>query len=262
MRTLISNLREGFKRVISLIGLWFLIGILFGVIYYLIPSSVAFFDGQPVTSIWDSIYFSFVTMLTIGYGDIVAVGVGKSLIILEGLCGWIFFGIIVYRIVAVKQDSILEEIHNMTNQEQISRLRNYLFISNTNITRFLGKHKLKKEIKKEEVFELNLISTTLEANIADATRFLCRERIPSTDILKEEDLLLITKGIEFCLSSLLKALAMIPRKERGDAELYTNIEKILEYNKRIYNFSNIQTSSKKIDELRVLNEKLEEYLRS
>ncbi|VVB79171.1 Uncharacterised protein [uncultured archaeon] len=202
-------------------------------------------------------------MLTIGYGDITAAGIGKVLIVVEGLFGWIFFGVIVYRIVAVKEDSILEEIHNMTNQEQISRLRNYLFISNTNLTRFLSKHKSKKEIKKEEVFELNLISTTLEANIADAARFLCRERVPSTDILREEDLLLITKGIEVCIASLIKALEMIPKKDRDDdMELYTNIEKILEYNKRVYNFSNIQTSSKKIDELRILNEKLEKYLKA
>lgn len=198
-------------------------------------------------------------MLTIGYGDIVAAGIGKVLIVIEGLLGWIFFGIIVYRIVSVKEDSILEEIHNMTNQEQISRLRNYLFISSTNLTRFLEKHKNKKEVKNEDIFELNLITTTLEANIADSTRFLCRERVPSTDVLREEDLLLITKGIEVCLINLLKALNKIPKSE--DMELYTNIEKIIEYNKRIYNFSNIITSSKKVDELRILNEKLEKYLK-
>lgn len=240
---------------------WFIVGIFFAVIYQLFPGYLIE-TGKITYSFLDSLYFSFVTMLTIWYGDVIPVGSIRIVAILEGLIGWIIFGVIVYKIVSVKEDVILEEMHKMSNEEYISRVRHYLFVSNTNISRFINHLKTKKKIEKSDIYELSLISTTLEANIADARRFLCRERLAFVESITEEDIMLILKNIDLCLSNLISALNLLPHQTKNDAVIYDNIKKIVEYNSRIYGFCNVHVSNKKIDELKNLTESLDKYLKS
>lgn len=89
---------------------YFLVAIAFAYIFWLIeyfePNS--FFISPPHKDFFyytqylsEMIYFSFVTLLTIGYGDIVAVkNVGQTAVILEGLIGQFYVVILVARLVA------------------------------------------------------------------------------------------------------------------------------------------------------------------
>ncbi len=89
---------------------YFLVAIAFAYIFWLIeyfepnsffisPSHADFFYYTQYLS--EMIYFSFVTLLTIGYGDIVAVkNVGQTAVILEGLIGQFYVVILVARLVA------------------------------------------------------------------------------------------------------------------------------------------------------------------
>ena len=48
------------------------------------------------------LYFSFITLLTIGYGDIVAIkDVGQTATVIEGIIGQFYVAILVARLVAV-----------------------------------------------------------------------------------------------------------------------------------------------------------------
>ena len=244
-----------------LIVIWILVGILFGIFYNVFPGRLVKIDGTATYSFFDSVYFSFITLLTTGYGDIVPTGFLRIFSVIEGLIGWIIFGIIVYKIVSVKEDVILDELHEMSNAEYISRIRHYLFVSNTNISRFINNIKTKKKIENSDIYELSIISTTLEANIADARRFLCRERLPFIKTISEEDIMLIVKSIDLCLSNLVIALQLLPEKIKKEVILYDNIKKIVDYNNRIYGFCNIHLKDKKINELRIITENLEKYLK-
>ncbi|MBI5148094.1 two pore domain potassium channel family protein [Candidatus Pacearchaeota archaeon] len=243
-----------------LIVLWVIVGILFGIVYWLFPGSLIV-AGKATYSIFDAVYFSFVTILTLGYGDISPIGGIRILVIVEGLLGWITFGVIVYKIVSVKEDVILDELHSMSNSEYVSRIRHYLFVSNTNLLRFINNIKTKKKIEKSDIYELSIISTTLEANIADARRFLCRERTPFLKSIDDDDIMLILKSIDLCVTNLINALQVLPEDVKKEIVLHDNIGKIIDYNKRIYSFCNIQVGDKKIDELRELTERLEKYTR-
>lgn len=261
MKLILFNIMDKIKLQ-YLILLWILTGFFFGILYSILPGTLVFGNGAEVSGIFQHFYFSFVTMLTLGYGDIVPFGVLlQTIAIIEGLIGWIMFGVIIYKIVSVKEDIILNEIHKMSNEDYVSRVRHYLFVSNTNISRFMNNIRTKKKMEKSDIYELAVITTTMEANIADARRFLCRERMPFLTSVSEEDVMLILKSIELCVTNLANALRLLPENIKKDVILYENIKKIVDYNTRIYGFCNIHLSDNKIDELRTVTENLEKYLK-
>lgn len=55
---------------------------LFGLLYWL-TASINYSNNSKVTDFFDCCYFSFVSFMTIGYGDIAPVRVGKSILFLE-----------------------------------------------------------------------------------------------------------------------------------------------------------------------------------
>ncbi|HEY4255275.1 MAG TPA: potassium channel family protein, partial [Chlamydiales bacterium] len=87
------------------------IAFLFAYVYYLIEflvpetfhlanSSLSVFSYALYIS--QMLYFSFVTLLTIGYGDIVAAkGAGQTAAVLEGIIGQFYVAILVARLVSV-----------------------------------------------------------------------------------------------------------------------------------------------------------------
>src|SRR3989338_7023782 len=67
--------------------IWALIAITFGAVYYFLagPNSFLLYNpnNTPVNSSLDSIYFSFITATTTGFGDIIPYGIFKVVAILE-----------------------------------------------------------------------------------------------------------------------------------------------------------------------------------
>jgi hypothetical protein len=90
---------------------YFMVAFLFAYLYYLVeylvPGTFHFPNGViPLFSyalyISEMLYFSFVTLLTIGYGDIVALkGAGQTVSVLEGIIGQFYVAILVARLVSV-----------------------------------------------------------------------------------------------------------------------------------------------------------------
>jgi hypothetical protein len=251
--------REQFRKTISLVGVWILIAIVFAFLYYILPGKlINSSTGQPITNLLDFIYFSFTTILTTGYGDIVAQGFIRVLTAIEGLIGWILFGLIVYRVVSVKEDAILREIHKLSNDQYLSRIRNFLFISNTNLVRFVKEVQSRKIAKDSVIYELSVISTTLKSNIDDTTRFLLMNESSINIGLDEEETLLLMNAVNLCMTNFLNALILIPKHPK-DYVLYDNIFKIVESGKKMYNYYNVHSKNKRIEDLKVLYTKLEGF---
>jgi potassium channel LctB len=253
-----DNLKLQGKRIAKLVLIWILIGLLFSILYYLLPGElISAKSGEKITNLLDSIYFSFITILTIGYGDIYPTGFIRILTIIEGIVGWMLFGIIVYKIVSVKEDKILNEIHNLSNEQYLSRTRNYLFISNTNLVRFIKNCQSKKISINSRVYELEIISTTLSSNIDDAKRFLCRTKEIEKETNNEEITLLI-KSINLGTSNFLESLNFLSKKSLQEkSPLKENIYKIIESEKKIIKYYNLE--DKEIKDLREFINKLEKY---
>src|SRR4029077_19171705 len=70
-----------------------------------------------------AIYFSFVTALSIGYGDVIPVGPLRILAIVEGATGLLIFGCLVSKLVSRRQEELTEEIHRTTFEDRLDRGR-------------------------------------------------------------------------------------------------------------------------------------------
>jgi voltage-gated potassium channel len=76
-------------------ALWKIQGIVYGLVIWLVvnAAAIAYFEKMPFA---DALYFTLVTGLTIGYGDIVPATIGGRLIaILTGLLGILITGLVV-----------------------------------------------------------------------------------------------------------------------------------------------------------------------
>lgn len=81
-----SSMSEFFGRMITFI---FAIMIIFGMTYTAFSNETSYLveSGKRVTSLDEAIYFSGITLITIGYGDIVPVGGFRNVALFEGMLG-------------------------------------------------------------------------------------------------------------------------------------------------------------------------------
>jgi hypothetical protein len=110
-------LREGpttYHRIIGAVAAYLLIGMIWSLAYYLVTLQIpeAFVIQGSLTpggkeSLQSQLfYFSFITLTTLGYGDIVAVHpIVRMLVILEGVIGQLFPAILIARLVSLQVQS-------------------------------------------------------------------------------------------------------------------------------------------------------------
>jgi hypothetical protein len=73
-----------------------LLTVVFSGLFYVLglPKPLVLDNTRPVTDFLEIIYFNFITILTVGYGDFHPVGIGRLLAVLEALVGTGLFGLI------------------------------------------------------------------------------------------------------------------------------------------------------------------------
>ena len=118
-----------------LVGFWLGMILIYGVIYWLggigmgwglqAGSSVVHPD---VSGLATAIYFSFVTALSIGYGDVIPIGPLRILAITEGIAGLLVFGCVISKLVSRRQEELTAEIHRTTFEDRLDRVRTNLHL--------------------------------------------------------------------------------------------------------------------------------------
>lgn len=106
---LVHVMREGpitVHRIEGAIGAYMLLGLTWAQAYELLlsvcPDAIRMADGLPPT-MGNVLYFSFITLTTIGYGDITPVHpFARSLVMMEGLTGQLFPAILIARLVSME----------------------------------------------------------------------------------------------------------------------------------------------------------------
>jgi len=194
----------------QVIGLWITGVLLFGLIYFMLTftNHPLMYHDEPLTrdvnGLGNSLYFSFITAMTIGYNDIVPVGCSKLTVILEAIFSVAILGIFIAKIVAIKQEVLEQEVEELSFEESTNNAISELYIFrndirniNENITR---SKKVNSEVKDFEQ-SLNMLRLALQ-NIENATNKLTAEQKQNGSLRIE----LILNSINFSLSRMIEML--------------------------------------------------------
>ena len=103
-----------------LIG-YLIIIIVFGTSFFLLSlteNDGIYTEGQKVSNdvngYLDSLYFSFVTSTSLGYGDIRPKGISRGLSIIEVCVSLVILGVLVSKLIYKEQDEILKELYDVS----------------------------------------------------------------------------------------------------------------------------------------------------
>jgi hypothetical protein len=113
---LATHLRISLRTIAGALCVYLLIGVFFAGVY----AAMSDFGWQALSGVKpllykDSLYFSYVTQLTLGYGDIVPVGqTARILSVLEGFIGQIY----IVTVIAVLVTNIGQERRGLLRQEK------------------------------------------------------------------------------------------------------------------------------------------------
>ena len=123
-------------RLVSDVSLTVLLGgltaviICFGIGYWALEGAHAGLEFSYATpsapSLLDALYFSLVTISSLGYGDIRPIGVSRLLVGAEVIIGLSFFGLIVSKISSVRQDYILRRLYSEKVEVEVRRYNDEL----------------------------------------------------------------------------------------------------------------------------------------
>ncbi len=159
--------------------LWLFIIIFFAGIYFLLShwhGNSLMYRNEVIepnaTGLLNSVYFSFITATTLGYGDIAPTGpISKFFAALEVIVGLIIWGVVISKLIGVKQEIILEEIYDISYEEIIDRLRSGLYLFRSDVNRFIGKVE-SNTVKSREIKDLWMVFSGLDATLANIKNFV------------------------------------------------------------------------------------------
>ena len=82
--------------------------------------------GVDLKGLTSALYFSFVTATSVGYGDIVPVGIARVIAVAEAVTALLIFGAVVAKFVSHRQEELVSEIHRVTFEERLDRVQTNL----------------------------------------------------------------------------------------------------------------------------------------
>jgi hypothetical protein len=254
---------------------WMMIIIIFGIGYFMLainPDNSLIYRGNVLKpdaeGLYDSIYYSFITVTTTGYGDISPSGLSKLFSIFEVILGVIIEGILVSKLVGLKQETILEEIYNINYEEAFTNYRRGLSLVRTDIVMIMEKIE-NKTIKQRELRDLWIIFSGLDGTLTNIKNII----IPSKkdtyynkklDVSKVE---LILSSMKLTLHKVLELIRTLKHRDLDWREelLLTSLYYDVQVVKDVIEYESKRSVDRKVidklNALRILIDELEAELK-
>ena len=224
----------------QVIGLWISGVLVFGLIYFALTftNHPLMYNDEPLTSnvngLGNSLYFSFITAMTIGYNDIVPVGYSKLAVVLEAIFSVAILGIFVAKIVAIKQETLEQEVEELSFEESTNSAISELYIFRNDI-RNISENITRSKKVSNEIKDFGQSLSTLKLalkNVESATSKLTAEQKHNGSLRIE----LILNSINFSLSRMIEMLeAFNHRKANWKKESITaTIAECADMTQRLY----------------------------
>jgi Ion channel len=147
--------------------------------------------GADLNGFVSALYFSFVTATSIGYGDIVPIGVGRVIAVAEAITALLIFGAVVAKFVSHRQEELVSEIHRITFEERLDRIETNLHMVISELLSITAMSETKAP--------LNRITTRLESAV-----ILFSGELRTTRDLLYQPRLMVEEGV---LAAILATLA-------------------------------------------------------
>ncbi len=153
--------------------------------------------GTDLKGFGTALYFSFVTATSIGYGDILPVGIARVLAVAEAISALLIFGAVVAKFVSHRQDELVSEIHRITSEERLDRVQTNLHMVISDLLSIIAMCEAQKPP--------NRIATRLES----ATRIFNGEMRAIHDLLYQRQLVVEERVLAAILANLYSALTVL-----------------------------------------------------
>jgi len=160
--------------------IWAIVIVMFGLAYHFLTKGTSYLyqslGNKTTLSVFDTIYFSFITATTTGFGDIIPFGGFRILALIEVICGLLLLAFVTSKLVSIKQDIILNEVYEISLGEKISRIRSSLLLFRQNINRII-EHIEEGIIRKREIIDMYTYIASLEDSLHQISTLFTKSRI-------------------------------------------------------------------------------------
>ncbi|PLW79379.1 hypothetical protein C0585_08200 [Candidatus Woesearchaeota archaeon] len=191
---------------------WFIIILFMGFVFYNFQTENTYLyhvQMQERPDLLDSIYYSFITATSTGYGDIIPYGFNKIFSIFEVILSLTIFALATSKLIGLKQETILSEIYEISFSEKINRIRNTLYLFRVDLNKVIFKVE-ENRLKKREVAELWTVFHFFENTIGEI-RTLVAGKVDKDFIKRIDpvDLGLLLNGINLSISRIKDTLIVL-----------------------------------------------------
>jgi hypothetical protein len=142
------------------------------------------FKNSKTSSLGDSIYFSFVSATTTGFGDIIPLGWFKMVSIIEVIMGLMLLAVVTSKLVSIKQDAILNELYELSFTDRVNKLRSSFLLFRQNLDRIISKVE-DGNLRKRHISTLHIYVSSFEDTLREA--FMIIDRPGNDQFVKEID---------------------------------------------------------------------------
>lgn len=205
---------------VQLFYLWVLLGIGFGSFYYLVslmPQNALLYFNKPLGhglfDFLNMVYYSFVTLTSTGYGDIVPLGLSKIVTVVEIFCGLIVFGFLITKLVSTRQEKIIEQLYDVSFKEKVDKMRSMLYFYKTNISRVVDRVKITSLVRRSDIIKLESSINGLNNSIGDVKNFLVAENKKSIVKVDDSTLSLLFNSLNSSVSKITEILKLFNDKK-------------------------------------------------
>ena len=169
--------RLSFMKILLL---WAFVIALFGGAYFFFSSDTSYLfnsvNYEKVNTIQDTLYFSFITATTTGFGDIVPLGYFRLIATAEVVFGLLLLALVTSKLVSIKQNVIIGEIYDISFGERINRIRSSLLAFRQNISRIRARID-DKSITSSEIKDLYINFSSLEDVLNEVLSLTSKNRV-------------------------------------------------------------------------------------
>ena len=212
-----------------LIGFWLGMILVFGIVYWLAGIGMGW--GLQAGSVavkpdldgfGTAIYFSFVTALSIGYGDVIPIGPLRVLAVIEGIAGLLVFGCVISKLVSRRQEELTAEIYRTTFEDRLDRVRTNLHLVFSDLGMVQQLQAEQGALPEQILRRLESTSRVFRGELQTIHDLLYRSRVEPD----EETLASILANLMICMQSLAEINGTRPKGNGESATLDAGLRSI------------------------------------